>query len=181
MKIKLSNIKMIIRKKFELFFLITLSLISIIIMQIFNFHKNTKNQNYLDLINNSYFQKTFNHVLESMQPKYKNIKHTIAQGETFDKIFEKYKISKEEIKIIKKILVKKIDINKLKKNQIIEFTIDLSKKHKITNLFYPVSRTKKINITKNLDKNYFESREIITNLTKKIIFVRLVIISRLSK
>jgi len=41
---------------------------------------------------------------------------------------------------------------------------------KITSFLFPVSRTEKIQLTRNLDTNIFEKKIIITNLNKKILF-----------
>ena len=164
----------IINKKFanngSIFFLLLLILVSIFGTQIYNYNKQTINQNYLNLINNTYFQKSFSHMLDNLKPKYVNIEHKILEGETFDEVLDKYKIPESEIKKIKISLLKKNNINNLKINQIVKFTIDQSEDRKITNFLFPLSRTKKIILTRNLVTNKFEINEIITNLSKKIIF-----------
>ena len=164
----------IINKKFtnngSIFFLLLLILVSIFGTQIYNYNKQTINQNYLNLINNTYFQKSFSHMLDNLKPKYVNIEHKILEGETFDEVLDKYKIQESEIKKIKISLLKKNNINNLKINQIVKFTIDQSEDRKITNFLFPLSRTKKIILTRNLVTNKFEINEIITNLSKKIIF-----------
>ena len=164
----------IINKKFtnngSIFFLLLLVLFSIFGTQIYNYNKQTINQNYLNLINNTYFQKSFSHMLDNLKPKYVNIEHKILEGETFDEVLDKYKIPESEIKKIKISLLKKNNINNLKINQVVKFTIDQSEDRKITNFLFPLSRTKKIILTRNLVTNKFEINEIITNLSKKIIF-----------
>jgi len=62
------------------------------------------------------------------------------------------------------------NLNNLKTNLDIKFTIDQSNNKKITSFLFPISRTKKIQLTRNLDTNLFEKKIIITNLNKKIIF-----------
>ena len=95
----------IINKKFtnngSIFFLLLLILVSIFGTQIYNYNKQTINQNYLNLINNTYFQKSFSHMLDNLKPKYVNIEHKILEGETFDEVLDKYKIPESEIKKIK--------------------------------------------------------------------------------
>ena len=81
----------------------------------------------------------------------------------------KYLIPSEEILEIKKNLNSDYNLNTLKTNLDIKFTIDQSNK-KISSFLFPISRTKKILLTKNLDTNLFEKKIIITNLNKKIIF-----------
>ena len=41
---------------------------------------------------------------------------------------------------------------------------------KIVSFLFPISRTKKIQLTRNLETDLFEKKIIVTNLTKKIIF-----------
>ena len=62
---------------------------------------------YNNFIDNIYFKKTLNHIIENLEPKYKKIKHKIKSGETFDKILENYSIEKNEIIKIKNSLKKK--------------------------------------------------------------------------
>ena len=62
MKNNLQKLRILIKKNREIFLLIILSFISILSMQLYNSEKNQKKQNYSDLINNTYFQKTINHI-----------------------------------------------------------------------------------------------------------------------
>ena len=94
----------------------------------------------------------------------------MSQGETFDKILNKHQIPESEIKKIKKILSKKNNLNNLKTGQTIKITIDKLKNIKVINFLFPVSRTEKIQLTRNFSSDNFEKKEIITNLDKKIIF-----------
>ena len=59
---------------------------------------------------------------------------------------------------------------KLKTNQIIKFTVDVSDSKKIISFLYPISRTKKIKVVRNLVNDNFDYQEIVTNLNKKIIY-----------
>ena len=160
----------IIKKNLELSFLLILILISIISTQIYNLNKKKINQNYINLINNSYFKKNLKYFFENLEPRYVDIEHTVSKDETFNKILNNYKIPKTEINKIIKALPKKNNLNKLKTNQIIKFTIDQSENKKIINFIFPISRSKKIQLVRNLKSNNFEKKEIITNLNKKIIF-----------
>ena len=116
------------------------------------------------------FQKSINQIFDDLVPRYKNIDHKISSGETFDKILNIYSIPNEEINQIKKKLNSDYDINNLEPNLEIKITIDQSNNKKITSFLFPVSRTEKIQLTRNLDNNLFEKKTIITNLNKKIVF-----------
>jgi murein DD-endopeptidase MepM/ murein hydrolase activator NlpD len=160
----------IIKQNIEITFLFLLILITISSTSFYNEKKLLTNENYKDLINNIYFQKSINKIFDNLVPKYKNINHKVSSGETFDKILNNYSIPNEEINRIKKKLNSDYDINNLKPNLEIKITIDQSNNKKITSFLFPVSRTKKIQLTKNLNSNLFEKKIIITNLNKKIIF-----------
>ena len=154
--------------KFHFFFL--LLIITIASTTFFNKKKELTNNNYKEVINNIYFQKTVNQILNNLIPKYKNINHKISNGETFDRILNNYLISNEEINEIKESLSSDYNLNNLKANLHIKFRIDQSSNQKVNFFIFPVSRTKKIQLTRNLDSNLFEKKIIIKNLDKKIIF-----------
>ena len=160
----------IIKKNIEITFLFLLLLITISSTSIYNEKKVLIDENYKNLINNIYFQKSINQIFDNLVPRYKNIDHKISSGETFDKILNNYSIPNEEINQIKKKLNSDYDINNLKPNLEIKITIDQSNNKKITSFLFPVSRTEKIQLTRNLDNNLFEKKKIITNLNKKIVF-----------
>ena len=170
MKLKLFKIQRIIKKNLEFAFLLLALIITILSVRIYNINKNVINQNYIDLTNNTYFQRSIKHVFDNLDPKFIDITHKVSKGETFNKILNNYKIPKSEIQKIIKILSKENKLNNLKTNQIIIFTIDQSENNKITNLLFPVSRTKRIQLTRDSISENFKKKEIVTNLNKKIIF-----------
>ncbi|MDA9162034.1 peptidoglycan DD-metalloendopeptidase family protein [Candidatus Pelagibacter ubique] len=160
----------IIKKNIEITFVFLLLLITISSTSIYNEKKVLIDENYKNLINNIYFQKSINQIFDNLVPRYKNIDHKISNGETFDKILNNYSIPNEEINQIKKKLNSDYNINNLQPNLEIKITIDQSNNKKITSFLFPVSRTEKIQLTRNLDNNLFEKKIIITNLNKKIVF-----------
>jgi len=160
----------IIKKNIEITFLFLLLLISISSTNIYNKKKELIDENYKNLINNIYFQKSIDQIFDNLVPRYKNIDHKISSGETFDKILNNYSIPNEEINQIKKKLNLDYDINNLTPNLEIKITIDQSNNKKITSFLFPVSRTEKIQLTRNLDSDLFEKKIVITNLNKKIFF-----------
>jgi len=178
---KIIKIIKIIRKNVEITFVSLLLLITIASTNIYNNKKVLIDENYKYLINNIYFQKSINQIFNNLVPRYKNIDHKISSGDTFDKILNNYSIPNDEIIQIKKNLNLDYDINNLKPNLEIKITIDQSNKKKITSFLFPVSRTKKIQLTRNLDNNLFEKKILITNLNKKIVFKEGKIIQSLYK
>ena len=170
MKLKLFKIQRIIKKNLELAFLLLAIIVTILSVRIYNVNKNVINQNYINLTNNTYFQRSIKYVFDNLEPKFIEITHKVSKGETFNKILNNYKIPKSEIQKIIKILSKENKLNNLKTNQIIIFTIDQSENNKITNLLFPVSRTKRIQLTRDSISENFKKKEIVTNLNKRIIF-----------
>ena len=170
MKYSLTKIISIIKKNFDIFFLISIITLSTISIQTYNYYKFQKKENFSKILDNIYFKKTLSHVFENFEPRYITFEHKVTSGETLSKILENYKISKSEINKINKEL-DKIKIRKnLKISQLIKFTVDRNNKDKkIISLLFPVSKTKKIQLTRNLNKDIFITNEIIKNLEKKII------------
>jgi len=170
MKFSSNKIIKLIKKKIEITLFFLLLIITVASTTIYNNKKILINENYKDVINNIYFQKSVKHFFDNLVPRYKSIEHKISNGETFDKILNNYSIPIENILEIKKNLDSDYNLNNLKTNLDIKFTIDQSNNKKITSFLFPISRTKKIQLTRNLDTDIFEKKIIITNLNKKIVF-----------
>jgi len=163
------NIKLI-KKNIEISLIFLLLIITVLSTSLYNNYKKLINENYKDIINNIYFQKSVNEIFNNLTPRYKSISHKVANGETFDKILNIYLVPKSEINKIKKDLIKEYNLNNLKTNLDIKFIIDQSNNREITSFTLPLSRTKKIQLTRNLETDLFEKKIIVTNLIKKTIF-----------
>jgi len=166
----LKKIPQSILKNFEISFVFFLIVCTVISTTLYNNSRKQINENYKSVINNIYFQKTINHFFDNLTPRYKSINHKIAKGETFNKILDGYSIADTEITKIKRELNSDYNLNNLKANFDINFTIDEANNKKIIFFMFPVSRTEKVQLTRNLETNLFEKKKIITNLNKKIIF-----------
>ena len=166
----LNKIQKIIRRNTEIAFLILLVVITLLSTTFYNSKKKIVNENYKELINNIYFKKSIEYIFNNLSPKYKSVEHKISKGETFDKILNRYSIPKNEINKLKKILSSNYDLNNLKTGLVIKFTLDESNSKNINNFLFPISRTEKVQLTKNLETNLFEEKILITNLNKKIVF-----------
>ena len=176
----LKNFKDKIKQNLEIFFLILLILFTAISTSYYNHDKNRASNIYSNLIDNIYFKKTLNHIVNSFEPKYSNIKHKIKSGETFDKILENYSVEKKEIIKIKKSLQNKININKLNTKQIIEFTLDKTN-NKVKQFSFQISSTQKINLTRNVTNDLFNEEILSIELNKKIFYKENVILESLYK
>ncbi|MDB4119464.1 M23 family metallopeptidase [Candidatus Pelagibacter sp.] len=160
--------------------LIFFFIITILISLYLNYEKNLSVRKYNNFVNNVYFQKTINKIINNLEPRYKIYNHKIKSGETFDKILSDYSIDKEEVKILKESLLKKININKLNTNQKIQITLDQTN-HKIKEFIFKISNTEKIYLSRN-DENTKFNQEILTiKLDKKIIYKENIILQSLYK
>ena len=128
----LSNFK----RNFDVFFLLIIILTVGVTIQSYNYYKSTKKENFSNVLNNIYFEKTLTHIFDNFDPRYLTIEHKVSSGETLSAILKKYEIPKLEIKKVKKELSKKNNLNNLKINQLIKFTIDKSNKKKNNKFFF---------------------------------------------
>ena len=167
-------------KNLNIIGLIFLTTLTILITSYFNYQKKLGNQKYDALINNIYFKKTLNEIINNLEPKFKTYNHKIKSGETFDKILETYSIDEEEIIAVKKSLSKKINLNKLNTNQKIQINLDQTS-NKIKSFILQISNTEKIYLSRK-DQNTNFNQEIITlKLDKKIIYKENIILQSLYK
>ena len=158
-----------IRKNQELSFVILLIITSVILTQLFQASKSQSTKEYLRIINNLYFQKTFENVLEGFEPKYLKVEHKIKNNDSINNILKNYGVPKNEINNILNSLIENKVTNNIKVNDIVNFTIDNSNMT-ISKLGITISKTKKIELIRDYEKDIFKKREIVTNLQKKIIF-----------
>ena len=169
MKINLRSIQSKITKNFEFFFVLLLILISVVIMQVYNSSKIQAQKEYFKILNNLYFQKTVKNVFDNFSPKYINVEHVVVQNESLNSILKKYKVSDKELKLVTNELKSKLKNNTLKINQKIYFTIN-KKDNIISKFTLPVSKTKKILLIRETENNKFIATDIVTNLSKKLIY-----------
>ena len=163
--------------------ILSLTLLMILTIVATNYHnyKTEINENNLkNLINNIYFKKTLTNIFDQFEPKYESIDHIITKGQSLSNIFEKYSVNKDELELVRRSLNKKYKVNNLKINDLLQFTIDRSTQ-KIIKLSYPISRTKKIYLSRSEDSELFKEKIITTKLIKKIIYNENIIMNSLYK
>ncbi len=163
-----------------IFLLAMLMVFTIIAMNYHNYKKNLNETNIKNLINNIYLKKTLTNIFNQFDPKYEKVNHNVLRGQSLSNIFEKYSVNNSELKLVQKSLSNKYKINNLKVNDLIEFTIDRSNQ-KIIEFSYPVSKTKKIHLSRSKDLKLFNEKIITTKLLKKIIYEENIIMNSLYK
>ena len=110
MKINITNF---IKSRPEIIFFLLLIFISISLINVNNFQRTSLLNNYNDLINNVFFQKTPKNLINNLDPKFKTVKYKIQKGDTISKILSDLNIKEIQIEEIKKKLSKEIDISKM--------------------------------------------------------------------
>ena len=159
----------IVKKNLEIFLLIFLLIITIFITQFYNFNTKKIEKDYLQIFRNSYFKKTVNYFFTNLKPKFENVEYKIKTGDNLVNILNNLSVNEKEIKKIVKLL-KNTDAQNLIENQTLKLTIENNENFKgISNILIPVSKSRKLEIYKELKNNEFVKREIVTNLEKKII------------
>ena len=176
----INQIKKRINKNTELVALIIVILITVLFTNYYNNNKKKISNNYKDIINNVFFKKTINYLVNNLEPRFKTFDHQISSGETFVGILEGYSISQKEIHEIKKKLSKKINVDRLNKNQRIEFTLNQST-NLIKEFIFKVSNKEKIYLTRDINTDKFNHRILVTKLKKNIIYQENIILNSLYK
>ena len=166
---KINPFRFDIKKNFEVFFVLIIILITTIITNLYNESKKIYEKRYISLINNLYFQKTINHIINEIQPKLEYVEYRVSQNDSLNSIFEENNVSKNDAYILEKSLKKNNSFKSLRVGQLIKFTVDRSN-NSIVKFVYPINDIKKIELTKNLGTNKFELNEILTNLKRSVIF-----------
>ena len=171
-----------IRKNTEVFLLILLLVISTLIIQVYNSQNKKVDNEYIKVLRNTYFKKTINHLFFNLTPRYEQISYSVKSGQTLKEILKEYSVKDEEIKKIFAILDKS-ETKKIRSKQQLNIVLDNTDKNnkKILSLLIPISKTRKIQIVKNLETNQLKKEEIVTNLTKKLVLKEGVIKSSLYK
>jgi len=172
------HIKNFIKSRPEIIFFIILIFISVSLINFNNFKRTSILNNYNNLVNNVYFQKTTRNLINNLDPKFKTVKYKIQKGDTVNKIFSDLNIKDAQIEEIKTKLSEIVDISKIRTNQIISITIDQTKEE-ITELTYPISKSEKFFLKLNINENKLEASTVITKLEKKIIYTEDVILKSL--
>ena len=157
------------RKNIEIFLLIFLLIISVFITQFYNSNVKKIQNDYLEVLRNSYFKKSVSYFFSNLKKKFENIEYQIKPGDSLLKILNNFSINDQEIKKVTEIFNKN-NINKIRQNQVINLTlVNTGKDKEILNILIPLSPTKKLEIYKNTKNNSFAKREIVTNLKKIIV------------
>ncbi len=176
----INQIKKKLSKNTEIVALTLIVIIAIISMTYYNSSKIKVYNNYKDIIDNVFFKKTINHIVNNLEPKFKKISHKVSIGETFVSILEGYSISRSEIQEIKNKLSKKTNINKLSKGQKIELTIDQSS-NLVKEFIFKVSNKEQIYLSRDIKTEKFNQKILLTKIKKETVYKENTILKSLYK
>ena len=73
----IKKIRNLFYKNLSILGLILLTIITIFISSYYNYQKKINDQKYNNFINNIYFKKTLNEIINNLEPKYKNYNHNV--------------------------------------------------------------------------------------------------------
>tara|TARA_B100000989_G_scaffold101453_1_gene74121 strand:- start:3607 stop:4908 length:1302 start_codon:yes stop_codon:yes gene_type:complete len=167
------------KKNIEVVFLVFLLLISIFITQLYNFNEKKIQRDYIEVLRNSYFKKSINYFFSNLKPKYEKIEYTIKPGDSLASILNNFSVNEKDIQKIS-VLYNKSKIKNFNQNQKINLTLENDKNfRKLLSITIPVSKSKKLEIFKDVNRDAFTKREIVTNLKRKIVLKEGVIKSSL--
>ena len=176
----LKKIKSSLLNNLKIFGLILLIIFTIIVVALSDHQKKLSKNQHNNIIDNIYFKKTLNEIVNNLEPRYKKYNHKIKSGETFDKILNNYSINKDEVNAIKQSLSKKVNINKLNTNQKIIIILDKTN-NKIKEFIFQISNTEKIYLSKNSEDLKFNEKILSVKLDKEIIYKENIILESLYK
>ena len=169
------------RKNVEIILLIVLLMISVFITQLYNVNNKKIQRDYLEILRNSYFKKTVSYLFSNLNPKYENIEYKLKGGDTLVNILNSFSVEKNDLRQIVELL-NKSDVKNLNQGLTLKMTLENTGNLKYVNkVLIPVSKSRKIEIFKNLKNDKFSKRDIITNLEKKIVLKEGIIKSSLYK
>ena len=170
-----------LRKNIEIFLLIFLLIISIFITQLYNMNVKKVQKDYLEILRNSYFKKSISYLFSNLKPKYEDIEYKVKTGDTLVSILKSFSVNKYEVQKLAEIL-NNTDIKNLNQNSTLKFTLENTDNLKNVNkILIPITKSRKLEIFKDIKNNTFAKRDLITNLEKRIVLKEGVIKSSLYK
>ena len=169
------------KKNLEIFFLVALLIITVFITQLYNSNTKKIQRDYLEILRNSYFKKSINYFFANLKPKFEDIEYNIETGDTLVSILDNLSVNKQDIQKIVELL-KKSGTHNLSQNKVLKLTLENNEKLVgISKILIPITKSKKLQIFKDIETNTFVKNEIVTNLEKKIVLKEGIIKSSLYK
>ena len=175
-----SKLNKLVKNNIYLILLVSIVLFTILSTNYFSVLKKNQEDSLLNILENTFFKKSINHLVKNLNPRFTYLNFKVNQGDTFEKILNQLKISKNEKEIVIKNLSSFKFVNNLFKGQNISFELDnVNSSAKIIEISIEQSKTKKYVFYRINDLNKFDYKEIDKHLKKVIVFKESEIINSL--
>jgi murein DD-endopeptidase MepM/ murein hydrolase activator NlpD len=160
----------IIKNNLYLIILIFLLFFTILITNFYSINKKNNENNFINLLNNSYLKKSLNLIVNNLKPKFSYIDFIVEKGDTFKKIVKQLNLPPTEKELVVNKLSKFKFVNNLYKGQKISFKINNSKPIKVFEISIEKSKTKVFVFDRKDGLDKFKHKEISKNLNQIIVY-----------
>ena len=175
-----SKLNKLVKNNIYLILLVSIILFTILSTNYFSVLKKNQEDSLLNILENSFFKKSINHLVKNLNPRFTYLNFKVNQGDTFEKILNQLEISKNEKEIVIKNLSSFKFVNNLFKGQNISFELENANSSvKIIEISIEQSKTKKYVFYRINDLNKFDYKEIDKHLKRVIVFKESEIINSL--
>ena len=175
-----SKLNKLVKNNIYLILLVSIVLFTILSTNYFSVLKKNQEDSLLNILENTFFKKSINHLVKNLNPRFTYLNFKVNQGDTFEKILNQLKISKNEKEIVIKNLSSFKFVNNLFKGQNISFELENANSSvKIIEISIEQSKTKKYVFYRINDLNKFDYKEIDKHLKRVVVFKESEIINSL--
>ena len=175
-----SKLNKLVKNNIYLILLVSIVLFTVLSTNYFSVLKKNQEDSLLNILENSFFKKSINHLVKNLNPRFTYLNFKVNQGDTFEKILNQLEISKNEKEIVIKNLSSFKFVNNLFKGQNISFELENANSSvKIIEISIEQSKTKKYVFYRINDLNKFDYKEIDKHLKRVIVFKESEIINSL--
>jgi len=175
-----SKLNKLVKNNIYLILLVSIVLFTILSTNYFSILKKNQEDSLLNILENTFFKKSINHLVKNLNPRFTYLNFKVNQGDTFEKILNQLKISKNEKEIVIKNLSSFKFVNNLFKGQNISFELENANSSvRIIEVSIEQSKTKKYVFYRINDLNKFDYKEIDKHLKRVIVFKESEIINSL--
>ncbi len=159
-----------IKKKFKSFsdflWLFLLITISIFVIKYYDNNKSSQYKSLKKTLNNFYFNKTIAKITSELENRYFEYEYIVKEGDNYESIIDKIKISENERKIFLSTIKNNKEIKILRPNQKIYFRIDNKNQPKIIKFIIELNKKKEIHFARDIDSEDFKSKLLEKNLKR---------------
>ena len=159
-----------IKKKFKSFsdflWLFLLITISIFVIKYYDNNKSSQYKSLKKTLNNFYFNKTIAKITSELENRYFEYEYIVKEGDNYESIIDKIKISENERKIFLSTIKNNKEIKILRPNQKIYFRIDNKNQPRIIKFIIELNKKKEIHFARDIDNEDFKSKLLEKNLKR---------------